>query len=69
MHYHTVRTDTDVLCHVSATTDVGVAPTFNAAGKLIDCDRRAIGQPRVKMGRVGVIATWSRFSCDNQAHE
>lgn len=70
MHYHVLRTDTAVSGPLTQKThDVGVALSYRAGDCVIQQDRKTIGHPDAQKTRDGVLATWSRFSCDNQAHE
>lgn len=70
MHYHVLRTDTTVSGPLTQKThDVGVAPSYRAGDCVIQQDRKKLAEPAARRFRGGVVATWSRFSCDNQAHE
>lgn len=71
MHWHVLRTDTKVTgAPITKTFDVGVAPSYRAGDDVIRADRSKLHDSKVQGERVGnVIATWARFSCDNQAHE
>lgn len=70
MHYHVLRTDTKISRPgVERSTDVGISPSYRAGADVIAADKRRLHSPAVLLTRVGIIATWSRFSCDNQAHE
>lgn len=70
MHWHVLRTDTTVNGPLQQKThDVGVAPSYRAGDTVIQADRRKLAEPAAQQLRAGIVATWSRFSCDNQAHE
>lgn len=70
MHYHVLRTETN-LRNVAdgAVTEVGIAPSYRAGECVIAADRRNLNRPMVGNRRTGFITSWSRYRCDNQSHE